>query len=56
MGVVFLSVSIFLHYLHAGTCGSQKKALDPLGLQTVRSCHVNVGNQTWVPWKSRQCS
>lgn len=29
---------------------------DPLELQTVMSCSVAAGNQTWVLWNSGQCS
>jgi hypothetical protein len=39
-------------------CESQKRVLDrmELELQMFVSCHVGVGNQTCVFWKSSQCS
>ena len=41
-----------------GAHRSQGKALALLELEfeTVVSCHVDVGNQTQVPYKSSQCS
>lgn len=38
------------------TCGGQKVAVDQLGLEMVVSCHVGAETQTWVLWKSFQCS
>lgn len=44
--------------VHMGTCGYQKRALDPLELefQGVVTCHM--GAHTWTPvlWKSKRCS
>ena len=35
--------------------GGEKRALGPLGLGRVGSCHMGAGNQTQVFWKSSQC-
>lgn len=41
-----------------GAHGGQKKASDPLGLesQTVVSCPVDAGTSTWIPWESSRFS
>ena len=38
--------------------GGQKRALDPweMGLPVVVSLHMGAMSQTWVLWKSSQCS
>ena len=36
--------------------GGEKRALGPLGLGRVGSCHMGAGNQTLVFWKSIECS
>lgn len=40
-----------------GACKGQKRVLETLELelQMVVSCHVPVGKQMWVLWKSSQC-
>lgn len=48
MGVLPEHMSV--HHVHSDAQGDQKKALDflELELQTVATCHVAAGNQTWV--------
>jgi hypothetical protein len=55
---VFLCVRVFCLHVHLcaprvySTHRSQKKALLLLKLEKVLSCHVGVGNGTWVHWKN----
>lgn len=52
-----LPACMFMHHIHACTCGGHKRPSDPLelGLQMVVSCHISAGNWTHIPWKSSQC-
>lgn len=39
---------------HMCTCGGQKR--EGTMLQMALNCHVGAGTQTWLLWKSGQCS
>lgn len=53
-----MCVLLCAYHVLPGTCGGQRKVLDPLEMESemVVSFHVGSGNLAQVLWKSSQCS